>query len=158
MAMQGYVTIHSKVQGAFRGNDKHEFGSQFIAFSFQAESPRDVATGQASGKRQHKPVVISKEWGASTPQLFQALWSNEVLDSVGIEFVRSGSSGQESVYYTIQLTNAVISKVQHIGRSKCSVEFVYEDISFSHSAPRPGSAGILHRGAFTGPVPLPYSN
>ena len=29
-------------------------------------SPRDVATGQASGKRQHRPITIVKEWGAST--------------------------------------------------------------------------------------------
>ena len=27
-------------------------------------SPRDSATGQASGKRQHKPVTFVKEWGA----------------------------------------------------------------------------------------------
>ncbi|MBS1902473.1 MAG: hypothetical protein JSS75_02060 [Bacteroidetes bacterium] len=34
-----------------------------------ATAPRDVATGQASGKRQHKPITIVKEWGASSPQL-----------------------------------------------------------------------------------------
>ena len=32
-------------------------------------SPRDVATGQASGKRQHQPVRITKEWGAASPVL-----------------------------------------------------------------------------------------
>lgn len=32
-------------------------------------SPRDSATGQASGKRMHKPVTFVKEWGAATPQL-----------------------------------------------------------------------------------------
>ncbi len=32
-------------------------------------APRDVATGQSSGKRQHKPVTITKEWDASTPTL-----------------------------------------------------------------------------------------
>lgn len=34
-------------------------------------SPRDAATGQASGKRMHKPVTFVKEWGAATPQLSQ---------------------------------------------------------------------------------------
>lgn len=33
------------------------------------QAPRDVATGQASGKRTHKPVTFIKEWGATTPQL-----------------------------------------------------------------------------------------
>jgi hypothetical protein len=30
-------------------------------------SPRDIATGQASGKRMHKPFTITKEWSASSP-------------------------------------------------------------------------------------------
>ena len=32
-------------------------------------SPRDAASGQATGKRMHKPFTIVKEWGAATPQL-----------------------------------------------------------------------------------------
>jgi hypothetical protein len=30
-------------------------------------APRDIATGQASGKRMHKPFTITKEWSASSP-------------------------------------------------------------------------------------------
>jgi type VI secretion system Hcp family effector len=36
-------------------------------------SPRDPASGQATGKRQHKPVRITKEWGAATPMLAIAI-------------------------------------------------------------------------------------
>jgi hypothetical protein len=36
---------------------------------YQVVSPRDVASGQATGKRMHKPFTIVKEWGAATPQL-----------------------------------------------------------------------------------------
>jgi hypothetical protein len=32
-------------------------------------SPRDMATGMATGKRQYAPVKIVKEWGAASPQL-----------------------------------------------------------------------------------------
>lgn len=32
-------------------------------------SPRDAASGQASGKRMHKPITVVKEWGAASPQL-----------------------------------------------------------------------------------------
>lgn len=32
-------------------------------------SPRDAASGQASGKRQHGSITIVKEWGAASPQL-----------------------------------------------------------------------------------------
>ena len=36
---------------------------------YSVTSPRDPASGQASGKRMHKPVTFVKEWGAATPQL-----------------------------------------------------------------------------------------
>ncbi len=36
---------------------------------YQVKGPRDSASGQASGKRQHRPVTFVKEWGAATPQL-----------------------------------------------------------------------------------------
>lgn len=32
-------------------------------------SARDVATGLPTGKRMHKPIVITKEWSAATPLL-----------------------------------------------------------------------------------------
>src|SRR5438067_10481771 len=32
-------------------------------------SPRDSATGMATGKRQYAPVKFVKEWGAASPQL-----------------------------------------------------------------------------------------
>ena len=33
------------------------------------KGPRDSGSGLATGKRQHKPLAIIKEWGATTPQL-----------------------------------------------------------------------------------------
>jgi type VI protein secretion system component Hcp len=39
------------------------------AAEYQVTSPRDAASGQASGKRMHKPITFVKEWGPATPQL-----------------------------------------------------------------------------------------
>ena len=36
---------------------------------FRVTGPRDSASGQASGKRMHKPLTIVKEWDAASPQL-----------------------------------------------------------------------------------------
>ncbi|MDZ4729820.1 MAG: type VI secretion system tube protein Hcp [Xanthomonadales bacterium] len=33
--------------------------------------PRDAASGMASGKRMHKPMMIIKEYGKSSPQIYQ---------------------------------------------------------------------------------------
>lgn len=40
-----------------------------ITFMQAVVSPRDAASGQATGKRQHKPYVISKNYDKSSPQL-----------------------------------------------------------------------------------------
>jgi len=32
-------------------------------------APRDSASGQATGKRQHKPITVIKEWDKATPML-----------------------------------------------------------------------------------------
>lgn len=36
---------------------------------YTIKTPRDSASGQATGKRMHKPMTIVKEWGPATPQL-----------------------------------------------------------------------------------------
>lgn len=40
-----------------------------ITFMQAVVSPRDAASGQATGKRQHKPYTISKNYDKSSPQL-----------------------------------------------------------------------------------------
>jgi hypothetical protein len=45
---------------------------------YQVTGPRDAASGQASGKRVHKPFTIVKEWGAATPQLMAMKASYDV--------------------------------------------------------------------------------
>ena len=35
----------------------------------EVKSPRDAASGMATGKRMHRPFTITKEWGPATPML-----------------------------------------------------------------------------------------
>ena len=37
----------------------------------------------------HKPILFTKEWDKSSPLLFKALVTNEMLKSVLFEFVRT---------------------------------------------------------------------
>lgn len=115
MANAFYVSIEGEKQGKFKGEAAFsKLGSGKItgvAFVMETISPRDAATGQASGKRQHKPIRFTKEWGAASPQLQQALFTNETLKSVLFEFVRTDVKGSEEVHYTIKLTNASVSRV-----------------------------------------------
>src|ERR1051326_3029705 len=118
MAYEFYVTIQGSKQGTFKGGadgvgkTKKNARIPGIRFFFETISPRDLATGQASGKRQHKPILITKEWDAASPQLFSALVNNEILKSVLFEFVKTNAQGAEFVYHTVKLTNASVSDIK----------------------------------------------
>lgn len=72
MAQSFSVTIQGATQGPFNGEgsglDKDKIPG--VAFSYGVETPIDEVSGLPSGKRQHKPVMITKEWGAASPQLY----------------------------------------------------------------------------------------
>ena len=115
MATEFYVAVEGSRQGRFKGEsvrDDHRDQLTGVSFHYAVTSPRDVASGQSSGRRQHQPVVFVKEWGPASPQLFQALVTNEQLKTVRFEFVRAATSGDEVVFQTVQLTNASITGIE----------------------------------------------
>ncbi len=86
------------------------------AATHDVASPRDMASGQASGRRMHKPFVITKAVDRSTPQLYQAMVTNENLPAWTLRFFRTatagaGGPGVEVQHYTVKLTNASISGI-----------------------------------------------
>lgn len=116
MAYEFYVTVEGTKQGKFKNEtprEKHQGKIPGISFHYNVKSPRDAASGMASGKRSHQPVTFVKEWGASTPQFFQALCTNETLKSALFEFVKTSADGEEYVYHTVKLINASVSEVDH---------------------------------------------
>jgi type VI secretion system secreted protein Hcp len=115
VAYEFYVSIEGTKQGKFKGESAREVHREKIAgigFSHEVTSARDAASGQASGKRQHTPITFVKEWGAASPQIFQALTTNEVLKTVLFEFIATDESGQEEVVDTISLTNAAVTRMR----------------------------------------------
>ncbi|MFI5106115.1 MAG: type VI secretion system tube protein TssD, partial [Terriglobales bacterium] len=78
-------------------------------FLLSLTAPRDNATGMASGRRQYSPIVVTKEWGAASPQIMSAAATNELLPSVEFEFVRTNAQGMEYVFQAVTLTNATIA-------------------------------------------------
>ena len=117
----GYLTVKGQKSGNVQGGSQakgHEGSIEVLGFDYGVSSPRDAATGQASGKRIHKPLIITKELDKSSPILFQALVTNEVLPEVNFQFTRAGSDGKEIQYYTIKLTNATISEIHQSDQGK----------------------------------------
>ena len=115
MAFTCFVTIQGQSQGKFKGEQTFsKLGTgkiSVIQFTSEVAVPTDAASGLPTGKRQHKAVSFVKEFGAASPQLFQALAENETLTSVVFEFLTSTAAGEDVVAYTITLTNARVTRM-----------------------------------------------
>ena len=115
MAFQAYISVKGSKQGQFKSETlqaKRQDKWMTVLSVRDVQWPRDPATGQASGKRQHEPVKIVKEWGAASPQGLAACSTNEDLTEVQIEFVKPTATGPEDVYQAITLTDASLSEVR----------------------------------------------
>ena len=115
MAYEFYVTATASKQGKLKGESAHQRKEDKLvglAFHYSVAPPRDAASGQVSGKRKHLPVSFVKRWGASSPQFFQALTTNEQFKSVLFEFVGTSETGEEHVFHTIKLSNALVTEIE----------------------------------------------
>lgn len=116
MAYQAHISIKGTKQGQFKGEGTQDARKDkwipVLSFSNEVQSPRDVATGMPSGKRQWGAVKIVKEWGAASPQGLGACVTNETLTDVQVEFTKTKDSGEEYVYQKVKLTNATIAGIR----------------------------------------------
>ena len=76
-------------------------GGELRTAHYHVTGPRDVATGQASGKRTHHPVKFVKEWGPSTPQLREIKTTYDVKKVEG-----SGAKMASDGWTPIELSGA----------------------------------------------------
>jgi type VI secretion system secreted protein Hcp len=134
----GYITIEGTKQGRFKGESPRDPNkSEITGYSYAVSSQRDLVSGLITGRKAAGVLTIGKRIGASSPQLFQALTTNENLKSVFLEFTRPDANGAEVVYYTLKLTNAVVTKInQHAGaldseNLQATASALSEEVSFS---------------------------
>jgi len=138
-AYEFYMSIQGSKQGKFKGESTREAWKEWapcVSIDFTAESAMDPARGMPSGRVQNSPITIIKEWGESSPQILQAIATNEVLKEVRFSFIHRTKDGVEEVYFTITLTNAMIVK-HHIyvplatsAQQSTSATQELEDVSF----------------------------
>lgn len=140
-ALSANLKLKGSKQGELRGGstDKGRTGTievESIAHDFV--SPRDASTGQPTGKRQHKPFVITKPVDRASPMLYAALADNENLIEWRLDVFMPSPKGGEALAYSIKLTNATVAKVQLItdeaGNLHEVVEFTYQKIEWTWSS------------------------
>ena len=128
-AVPGFsLTIDGTKQGMFPGGKGGAIAG--YQFGYAVNAPRDAATGQLTGRRLHAPVVVTKLVGTASPQILQALISNEVLRSVVVDL--PGAEG--GIGYTIKLTNAAISEIKQHSALVDGRFALLEDVSFTFQA------------------------
>jgi type VI secretion system secreted protein Hcp len=119
MALNAYLRLKGQKQGEIKGSvtQKGREGKiMVIAVSHEVVSPRDPASGLPTGKRQHKPFVITKELDKSSPLLQNSLVNNENIPEWELQFWTPQASAQSGVgaekqHYTVRLTNANVASI-----------------------------------------------
>ena len=126
-----FLQIKGAKQGDIKGSvtEKGKEGAIKVATCQNSNlSPRDAASGQATGKRQHKPVTIYKEVDKASPMLMKAFSEKENLTEVTLTYYRAGKKGATEKWYTITLKEVLISGLKSPSDNKGQTQ---EEISFT---------------------------
>ncbi|HEX8541291.1 MAG TPA: Hcp family type VI secretion system effector [Pseudomonas sp.] len=123
MPTPAYLTITAEKQGLITkgtftsdsvGNiyqEGHEDEILVQAFDHQIIIPRDPQSGQPTGQRVHKPLMITKVFDKSSPLIFNALTAGERLTECELKWYRTSAEGNQQHYFTIKLEDAIIVDV-----------------------------------------------
>jgi type VI secretion system secreted protein Hcp len=109
------MRLTSETQGEIKGSVTQagrEDSIMVIGFSHEVVAPRDAASGLPTGKRQHKPVTITKELDKSSPLIMNVLTNNENITDWELRFWQPSKAGNEVQHYTIQLVNASVAGIR----------------------------------------------
>ena len=97
--------LHDRVLVTFDTSKGIEQSFEIIALTHEVVSPRDAASGLPTGKRQHKPVNITKEVDKSSPILGSLFHGTDNFTYLRIEFVRASKKRSRPIK-TITLDGA----------------------------------------------------
>jgi len=144
MALNAYLKLKGQKHGEVKGSvtQKGREGKiMVIAASHDIFSPRDPASGLPTGRRQHKPFVITKEVDKSSPVLYDILVNNENITDWELQFWTPVSglgtgTGAEKQHYTVKLFNAQIVDISFHMLNNKNPELMryneYEEVAFTY--------------------------
>lgn len=107
------------------------------AFDHVVELPSDER-GMVVGRRVHRPLTVTKEIDRSTPLLYQAMCTGDILPSVKLDWYRVDETGAQELYFQISLRNAMVSRIHpwvpNVLDEKSAGYRHMEDIAFSYQS------------------------
>ena len=135
------LTLKGQKSGVIKGGvtQRGREGSiQVLQINHDIISPRDPASGLPTGRRQHKPIIVTIPLDQSIPLLYNVLCTNENLTSFELKYWAAGNpaqigTGPESAIFSIKLTNANIADIdQFAEKDQAGISHQYFKISFSY--------------------------
>jgi type VI secretion system secreted protein Hcp len=132
------------VQGeSSQTSEGRENSIEITRFESEAMTAREVQSGLATGRRQHKPITIVKAIDKATPLLSKALCKNSKLEGE-FKFYRPNPSGDGTTqqFFTVKITNGRVASQKllnewsrpgdaHAEPPHEEVSFVFQDITWT---------------------------
>ena len=128
-----------------------------LFFEHSVATAREASSGQASGRRQYKPLRVRKRIDASSPLLFKALVENQRIDGT-FKFFRPDPTGdgQTQQFYTIAISDGRVEGITQVSEDTMQpaqstqppmeeISFVFHTISWTHEA-----NGVTHEDSWSG--------
>ena len=148
MALQAYLTISQNniSKGASNANSLGQVASTdsshydqitVVGFASDALIPRDPTSGVATGARIYQPVTFTKYFDASSPLLWSALATNQVITQAVVDFFRPDPAGTNKPQNYFRITYGTVTFVEGKGFTPLLIDpnnsfFQYmEDWSFT---------------------------
>jgi type VI secretion system secreted protein Hcp len=126
-------------QGPFPVDEAGSAGISAVGVDYQVTVPVAIGGGGggATGKAQHKPVVIRKLPGASSLFFYEALVRGEHLPRVTITAKKKGKGGKQQDYLIVTMEEVIVTSYNTSGSDddKPAVEtitLVFEKIQLTH--------------------------
>jgi len=113
-------------------------------FESEVMTAREVQTGQATGRRQHKPLLIRKPVDKASPLIAKALTKNSKLEGE-FKFYRPSPAGDGTTqhFFTVKIANGRVGSQKlvntwtrpgdpHADPMQEEVTFVFQEITWTY--------------------------
>ena len=133
--LDAYAKIHATKQGNIKGNSTRDDKKDFVVvlgLEFGCKTPRDLATGQAAGRRQYEVLEIEIEMSPAATQLMQSCATNEVLDKAEFQIYRhSHATGVAEIGTKINLEKATVAQYRFVAGDEDTSYYPHVRIALS---------------------------
>ncbi|MEF7612883.1 Hcp family type VI secretion system effector [Aquincola sp. MAHUQ-54] len=117
MAIPAYAWIKDDGGADIKGSVDVEgrTGSvEVVEFNHEVRIPTDANTGKLTGTRVHEPMILVKQFDASSPYLYKAVTNGQTLNEVLIRWYRISAAGREEEYFSHRLEKVKVIAVRPV--------------------------------------------